>query len=269
MEPELVIWFRKQHPEFAQTSIRLDEKGWANQVLIVDERLVFRFPRTDAAKQELARELQVLPALQACSPVPVPDFSYIGSERPYVGYSLIEGVPLSRELFVQLNEAERSQLAATLGTFLTALHSLPGARFFDQPCDALQKWRAFYEEIRERLYGQLAPADQERTTQLFTSFLEEERHFQYTPCVIHGDLSSDHLLWNQRLAGIIDFGDLEWGDPAYDFVGLVAEYGVAFLHEVLRSYHREQDETFLHRILHFYLPRLPYHAKLHSLQSLH
>ena len=54
-------------------------------------------------------------------------------------------------------------------------------------------------------------------------FYDRYRHDHATyPVIVHGDLVPEHVLLNEpaeRLAGIIDFGDVALGDPAQDFSG--------------------------------------------------
>ena len=41
---------------------------------------------------------------------------------------------------------------------------------------------------------------------------------------------------NGSVVGVIDFGDVNWGDPDYDFMYLFVEFGQAFIDDVARKY---------------------------------
>jgi aminoglycoside phosphotransferase (APT) family kinase protein len=49
------------------------------------------------------------------------------------------------------------------------------------------------------------------------------------PAILHADLSRDHILVeNDTVAGVIDFGDVNWGDSDYDFMYLSVDFGFVF-----------------------------------------
>ncbi|HEX2715966.1 MAG TPA: phosphotransferase [Candidatus Acidoferrales bacterium] len=41
---------------------------------------------------------------------------------------------------------------------------------------------------------------------------------------------------NNAVSGVIDFGDVNWGDPDYDFMYLFVDFGLAFTLDVARRY---------------------------------
>lgn len=65
-----------------------------------------------------------------------------------------------------------------------------------------------------------------------------------------GDVYSRHLPWNiaKNQPGIIDFSDMNLGDPAFDFAELY-EYGSGFVRLVYQYYTGSKDGTFLNRAL--------------------
>ncbi|MEX1157631.1 MAG: hypothetical protein WEC79_01720 [Thermomicrobiales bacterium] len=92
---------RERHPELTIKSFTV-ASGQFNDVMIVNDYLAFRFPRTDDAAAVLAIEIAVLRALQGRLPVavPAPTFTaFTGDDRrpTYMGYRLLPGRPLSRE----------------------------------------------------------------------------------------------------------------------------------------------------------------------------
>jgi aminoglycoside phosphotransferase (APT) family kinase protein len=65
---------------------------------------------------------------------------------------------------------------------------------------------------------------------------------------LHGDIYSTHLLWDSKdkKLGLIDFSDMNIGDPAFDFAELY-EYGQEFIEQVYKLYKGPKDDSFLER----------------------
>jgi aminoglycoside 2''-phosphotransferase len=77
----------------------------------------------------------------------------------------------------------------------------------------------------------------DRVKESFKSYLEEPRNFSFEPSLIHDDLSSDHILHDSKehvITGVIDWGDSVFGDPAFDYTGLLNDYGFEFSQLVLK-----------------------------------
>ncbi len=259
----------RHHPELRGEAARAIAHGWANQVWIVGERLVFRFPRTAEGKQELRREQLLLPDLARSLPVQVPQFLYqspLDEEITYVGYQQIPGTPLTPARFQKLDRAKKLKFSVTLASFLTTLHTHRPQ--ISLPTVGKESWEAFYQEIEQKAFSRLNRAERDWTKRSFESFLTDSRNFCYAPRLLHGDFSADHLLHQAgELSGVIDFGDVRLGDPAYDFVGLYAAYGAEFTQEVVKRYGLPQDDLFWQRVTGFYVQRLPFHAILSGLDT--
>ena len=110
------------------------------------------------------------------------------------------------------------QVADQLATFLRQLHAIP----YDAcvPVTPAPCRYADWLGIRRRLET------------LFAEMLADPANFDYTPCLIHGDLACYHLLFDEpsrSLAGVIDFGAAGVGDLALDFACLLQYYGGSFI----------------------------------------
>ncbi|ASS75919.1 hypothetical protein CIG75_13755 [Tumebacillus algifaecis] len=259
----------RTYPHLRTEAVRPVHHGWANQVWIIGERLVFRFPRHAESRRELMQEMQVLPSLAKSLPVPVPQFLYRSepdAEVMYVGYEQIPGEPLTKAVFSLLSAPEKFEMAETLGRFLTLLHShLPEVEL---PIFAKADWATFFDQIEASVFPVLTPHERASTSAMFSAFLQDPANFMYTPRLLHGDLSCDHLLAQSgKLSGVIDFGDLRIGDPAYDFVGFYVEYGADFTQQVLKHYLLPQDDQFWSRVSGFYTQRLPLHSILYGVET--
>lgn len=114
-------------PELAPCDVVAYAEGWDNFVVLVNQHLVFRFPRREIAIQSLRHELHVLPQLVNRLPVPIPCPQYIcgqdeGDKTLFVGYQRLPGQTAHQ---TNLTLAERRIAARQLAHFLKVLHGVP------------------------------------------------------------------------------------------------------------------------------------------------
>jgi aminoglycoside phosphotransferase (APT) family kinase protein len=264
-------------PDLSITTLaEMPHLGWGgdSDAWLVSGDLIMRFPRTAEVAEQLAVEARVLPQLAPTLPLAIPAFSHVARDAPgapprFAGYPLIRGEPLMPALLNDLvpDEAERAALASALGGFLARLHAFPLERALAcgvaEAMREPERTRALYERVRELVYPRLSPPLRVWTDHLFGDALARPDLWDYTPALVHGDLSGDHILFDRAtrtLAGIIDFGDMGVGDPLGDFVGL-ADYGEVFLAAALAAYPAPDTLGPLARDrLTFYRQRLPFIA---------
>lgn len=166
------------------------------------------------------------------------------------------------------------QVAVQIGAFLSELHGLSpeavgemGALPFD-PSQARQKQRDLLDEIRRCAFARLDTAQQAWTKALFQPFLADEANWQFKPVLVHGDLDSSNILYDPaegRVVGVIDLEDTGLGDPVSDFCALAAEFGTAFVHDVLATYHLPLDDRFERRMA-FHSRRVLFHELLYGIE---
>ena len=147
-----------------------------------------------------------------------------------------------------------------IGTFLTALHRFPVSEA--QRAGVLggnvEDWRreylGLYGEVRH-VAPLLTLTEQARVAAFWGHYLDDAANLDFTPTLIHRDLTEEHILMSTetgRLSGIIDWGDASIGDPAMDFAGLSRCLGDAFTQRVFDAYepaHRDiGPETFWRRV---------------------
>ncbi len=132
---ELIV---RHLPDFADSQARiLPATGQFNTVLCLDERWIFRFPKSSQVAAELAHELELLPRLGSRLPLPIPQpqlSAFDGAGRAlFMGYAMLPGQPLLRERYAQLkvDAPAVERIARDLADFLPALRRrLPRARFY-------------------------------------------------------------------------------------------------------------------------------------------
>jgi aminoglycoside 2''-phosphotransferase len=233
----------------------LNQQGQNNDVLVAQcpgtgahapGDLVFRFPRHRHVLAQLRAETAVLSTIQSRLPLPVAVPSFVALEgrevgNAFVGHWMLPGEPLWPQILEGLSEAVVDRLAGELGGFLRALHAVPGdAVPVELPLTETQPAvEGFYSRVRANLFAHMRPEARARVAELFDRYLDQARHFAYTPVLRHGDFGASNILvddTSQQVTGILDFNGVAWGDPAYDAAGLLASYGDAFLERCAITY---------------------------------
>jgi aminoglycoside 2''-phosphotransferase len=261
-------------PELPIRSCEYVSQGWDSVAVVVNNELIFRFPLRPVAEPQYLKEARLLDALAGRVSLPLPRFTYLGDGRPppehvLVGYPMLMGAQLRCAMLPAL---DAPKLAGRLGGFIGELHSFPveQAVGFGLPREDAASWRASgreqYDRIRARVFPLLEGAERERIAARWEAFLGDDANFGFAPAVLHADLTGDHILIDTttgEIAGIIDWGDATVGDPAYDFAGLLADYGVEFAGNALASYGQPTDPAFMDRVA-FYVAAMPFNEILYG-----
>lgn len=249
----------EKFPTLAVDSLEYLSEGWESVAVVVNDALIFRFPKLASAQKGLRTEIRLLPELAKYLPLPIPQFQYIGDPPgqhvpfAFVGYPMIKGE--SQEDWPSAMW-EQDWWKSTAGEFLTALHAFPverarelevsnlnqvskltGTLIMPAPSDWRDMINQFYQQTCQMVFPLIPDYYlQNELTAQFESFLADQRHFQFEPTLIHADFSEDHIIVNfeeQKINGIIDFGDVAIGDPAMDVWPILIPY-----------YKGKVDETF-------------------------
>ena len=244
-----------EFPDLRWRSHRYLTHGWDHAVLILDEALVFRAPRTQAYRDALANEARLLRHLQPRVAVGIPDYTHRSADGSFAGYPLLAGRELDVATFRALSDDQRGRIAVQLATFLTAVHATPKpiARELGVSEPDPQKDRDDLRRDTEALVLPRLEPHEARVVRAFLSEMAAESRSVHPTTLVHGDLSGEHVLWDaeHQQVNIIDFSDRSIGDPALDFAGLHA-YGCEFIESVLERYHGPKDEGTLRRARRYF-----------------
>jgi aminoglycoside 2''-phosphotransferase len=229
----LVRRVREVYPELNVATTRLiSGHGQNNLVLVVDGRLVFRFPRHAAGVAALPREAAILRALGGRLPLTIPEPRYVACDEPevgraFLGYPMLPGQPLRREtLEATTDRRALAALGEQIGNFLRHLHAVPPGDVLPAEVagfDGLAFWRDLYARIERRLFEHMRPDARAATARHFEAFLTDPASAAFRPALVHGDFGTGNILHDpeQPIAtGVIDFGHTGIGDPAVDFAAL-------------------------------------------------
>ena len=226
------------------------ESGQDDDVITTNGDLLFRFPRRADAVEAMLREIKLLHALQEHLPLPIPNPQYSSEDTSaigfaFMGYPMLPGKPLSKELLESVDGEQKVQaLADLLASFLYALHHLPVDQFAQlAPPDVQQRptWKALYERVREALFPSMEKGLRKQIEARFEKYLGNVHNFLLSPALIHSNFSPETIIYHakpQTISGIIDFSRACLGDPARDFAGLLGPkgYGESFVRRFEPAY---------------------------------
>lgn len=244
----------KQHfPKITFKHSRILTNGWDNVAIILDNKIIFRFPRKRQIPQ-FKRELAVNPLLaKRFSSISIPNYIYTPKDCSFTGYSMLQGKSISPKQFRKFSFEQKKKIAKQLAAFLRELHSFPVATA--RKCGVIDAWsdvdaRKYYDEHAINAYKKMSKKDNLLLKGLIHKY---DKRYKFEPTVSHQDLTWDNMLISSQrtVAGVIDFGDVQITDPAGD-IGRLGEYGIDFI-DLLLKYYRPKDKNFRGRALKAYL----------------
>jgi aminoglycoside 2''-phosphotransferase len=219
--------------------------GWDSVVVETAGGVVFRFPKRESVAAGYAKERLLLPFLRGhlTPDIPIAGWeagSQVDFRWGFHGYEKIAGQALHADV---IDEKNVDRLALAIGEFLFELHHFPAdrARSFDVPGERV--WReshtALSRAVLPILKRELRIREFATVRRWWRGFLETDRHWDFEPALVHGNLVPEHLLVDRdarNLVGVIDWADAAVADAAIDFVGLIGAYGTDFTWRVVEAY---------------------------------
>lgn len=246
---------KQNFPEVPFDNSKLITKGWDNDVVILDSKFVFRFPKREKYFDRFKAEVRLLRYLAPKMSIPVPDYQYTPEDLSFGGYRMIPGVEMTPEVFDKFTDSQKKVIAEQLGKFLSVMHATPVEKAkefgFEEEEEGYWWSRSHTEQtlqgLREKVFTKLNKEEIVWIEHQFSQYLSLSFDFEIT--VIHSDLVGDHIFVDPdkgTVTGIIDFADTEFSDPALDFAGMW-HYGEQFPKQVLDNYAHRVDSDFLKR----------------------
>lgn len=232
-------------------------EGWNARAYLVNNELVFRFPKRAEHWEELEREIAFLAFAADHLPLAVPRYVQVAPTSPaaahgYAVYRYLRGHALNVNV---LTQAQLAAAADALAAFLRALHSLqpsPAVSALLPQEDERAVAEGYLAQAERAIAPKLSPTEAKALRALFASYLDTPANFLFQPAVLHADFSSDHILAeNGSVVAVIDFGDINWGDPDYDFMYLLIDFGQAFVEEVACRYGHPNPEQLMVKLRYF------------------
>jgi aminoglycoside phosphotransferase (APT) family kinase protein len=206
---------QEQHPDLAGLAIREVAGGWGNQMWRLGDKLAVRMQRMDPTPERQLKERRWLPVLAPLLPLPVPTPVRFGepSERfpkHWTVMTWVHGEPLDHGSI-----SRGANAADTLAGFLRALHVEAPAEApiaMDRgahPSDCTHGFENFFQAV--------APDDIAADVRAVWDDAVAAQAWEGPPVWVHGDLHPANVVVSDgTLSGIVDFGDMFAGDPAWD-----------------------------------------------------
>jgi aminoglycoside 2''-phosphotransferase len=218
----------REFPSLGVTSVRFKGRGDNNDVVVVNDALIFRFPRHPQGIEQLEREAALLRAIRQRVSLPIPDPVFSGSStspgEAFMGYQALPGHPFTHDAVSAVKgEVRIDAIAAGLVSFLRELHDpsvlsvLPAQFLAESP---LACWQALYGRVRDELFPLMGPRSRREIASRFEEFLDEAQSADWPRVLIHGDFGGGNILVDPStgtLTGVVDFGSAHVDDPAVDF----------------------------------------------------
>lgn len=210
---------KSQFPQWYDMSLTpVPHRGWDNYTFRLGSKLLLRFPSADPYKDQVDKEQHWLPILASKLPLAVPEPVALG--MPGEGYPWKWSVYrwLEGETVASQKGVNKLVLAAHLGRFLRALQGLDvtggpvaGRHSFHRG----EHIKAYHDEFKWALEELTGRVNVEEIEAIWRRGMATE--WQGGPVWVHGDISPGNLLiYDGKLTAVIDFGQLNIGDPACD-----------------------------------------------------
>jgi len=221
-------------------------EGQFNDVVIVNDELVFRFPKTLHEVNNLVQEVEVLSKIQNRTTLAIPKPMYVRTNsgvvnENFMAYRMISGQPLAPNVLGKIkDELVLEWLATQVAEFLQELHAIPAKDVgMDLPlADTHDEWQDLYQQFHDRLFPYMRVDACETVARMFETFLNEPGYFDYVPVFRHGDFGGSNILYDpfvQKATGVIDFSSASLGDPALDIASISCT-GDAFFQRMSKKY---------------------------------
>lgn len=241
---------RKSFPNIRWQSVKYISSGFDNDVIILDNKLVFRFPKNNYSRKIFKDEVGLLGFLVNKLSIRLPEYKYIAKNYSFGGYPLIRGEELTKNKLKIMSVKQKHNLAKKLALFLSELHSIPLnkiKKFNPRERDAAKELKQLRQNAGKYVFPILSKADRIFFEDFFVQ-LSEVLKQKYKKVLVHGDFSGDHFIINRQssLAGIIDFTDKAIHDSAFDFIFLW-EFGREFVQLIFDNYDNISKEGVVER----------------------
>ena len=226
-------------------SIKLIGEGYDSKAYIVNNEYVFKIKFSANKKKGYEKEKAIYDflnkKLNTNIKIPNIEYSYFSDDISILGYKKIKGTFLKPETYFVLSKEKQELLKQDIAIFLRQMHDLDYSEISSYTIDNKQNILEEYQLLRDTIYDSLTDFEKKYVEE-FMQRLHSTAIFDGKKCLCHNDFSCNHLLLDNenRLCGVIDFGDSGIIDEYCDFIYLLEdseeEIGVSFGEDILRLY---------------------------------
>jgi macrolide phosphotransferase len=215
---------------------------------IAGQRWVLRIPRRDNVQPKIEREARILDFVKHRLPIEVPDWQVRSPDL--VAYPMLTD-PMalvfdSETYAVTWNiDQDAETYVTSLAEVLVALHRSPVTEAIGAGIPASSP-----QEARDKVRKDLECVTQEigidQTLEArYRRWLDDDRYWPEFSVLTHGDLYAGHVTATAaaRVSGVIDWTEAEISDPAIDFAGHLAAFGLDSLKRLVAAYELAGGQT--------------------------
>lgn len=194
--------------------------GYDNQVLIVDNKFVLRFPRDEQAQKRQDLEAEVLTYLRdKHPPVPIPRLISRGSNPPHSVYTFLAGEHLNSDDLKAFSRRALNSLAEQMANFVAWLGDVINPQQFREmliktDSEPEENWDEYFSRTVRSFVNPAFPTVTALAKALYSEFSAAypDGVAKTADRVVHDDLLTDNLMFRgRRLGGVLDFGDINIG----------------------------------------------------------
>ncbi|MGB3023921.1 MAG: aminoglycoside phosphotransferase family protein [Candidatus Saccharimonadales bacterium] len=212
-------------------TIRFSDTGEENEVYIVDDELVFRFPKDEAAKKALLFECELLEKLKGKVTLRIPIVVDYDKTGVYGVCRYIPGNVRKNSEICRFDSHKKAELAVALTQFINELNGVVDPAWLTSFPDRSMSARIDSFEYYEVIAGYTEAHRSDKSGQYLRWYeslksIRDEVYSQSHLAILHGDLHGGNLIFDKQdnLVGVIDFGDCVY-DTIYNELKVLARLG--------------------------------------------
>ena len=139
--------------------------------------------------------------------IPNIEFYYNADNIRMVGYKIVEGDLINRNIYDSMNKKEQEKFCKDVAFFLKRLHGFSIDKIDLEKIDMREKMLKEIELIKKTIYNSLSE-NEKKYIDRFKNRLVSSNVFNDKKCICHIDFNPDHILIdeNYRFKGVIDWG---------------------------------------------------------------
>jgi len=201
-------------------------QGLDSIAYLVNNEFIFKQSKHDEARISLKKEIQILNYLKSKVTLQIPDIEYYSEQYSVCGYKEIKGDKLTPCIYKKMSDDEKDKLVQDIALFLREMHSVPLPDIDGLELNVIDDYKSDHDALREMIYDKIPDKSKEYLENLYRRIFADKRITEYVRVLCHNDLSCNHIIiQNNKVVGIIDFGDAAISDRDKDFVYLLEDSG--------------------------------------------
>jgi len=140
-------------PKLASVQLKMHQ-GWHSVAIDADNRLIFKFPKNEKAKQALKKEVALLAVIQPRIKMRVPDMQLHQEDKEALFFSIHKKIPgeaLETKNYDALPENAKNKLAKKMAQFYLQLHCLNPEELQAAGADTIEAWHTSEDIIKNAI----------------------------------------------------------------------------------------------------------------------